>query len=71
MGVMYLITLLENVVPVSDERVKVTEEKFDGVEVLLYQPKQRSDSALRRAVIYMHGGGWCLGSSSKLIIAEL
>lgn len=68
MGVMYFITLVESVVPVSDEHVKVTEEKFDGVEVVLYQPKQRgSDTELRRAVIYLHGGGWCLGSSSKLI----
>uniref|UniRef100_A0A3Q3WP15 Neutral cholesterol ester hydrolase 1 n=1 Tax=Mola mola TaxID=94237 RepID=A0A3Q3WP15_MOLML len=64
MGVMYFITLAENVVPVSDEHVKVTEEKFDGVEVVLYQPKQHhGDTELRRAVIYLHGGGWCLGSS--------
>ena len=68
MGVMYFITLLENVVPVSDEHVKVTEEKFDGVEVVLYQPKQRAGGTeLKRAVIYLHGGGWCLGSSSKLM----
>ncbi len=68
MGVMYLITLLEKVVPVSDEHVKVSEERFDGVEVVLYQPKQHSsDTELRRAVIYLHGGGWCLGSSSKLM----
>lgn len=68
MGVMYFITLAENVVPMSDEHVKVTEETFDGVEVVLYQPKQRSsDTELRRAVIYLHGGGWCLGSSSKLM----
>lgn len=67
MGVMYFITLAERVVPVSDVHVKVTEEKFDGVEVVLYQPKQRGgDTELRRAVIYLHGGGWCLGSSSKL-----
>ncbi|XP_030295828.1 arylacetamide deacetylase [Sparus aurata] len=64
MGVMYFITLAERVVPVSDVHVKVTEEKFDGVEVVLYQPKQRGgDTELRRAVIYLHGGGWCLGSS--------
>ncbi|KAG7235035.1 hypothetical protein INR49_003400 [Caranx melampygus] len=64
MGVMYFITLAEKVVPVSDEHVKVTEERFDGVEVVLYQPKQwGSDTELRRAVIYLHGGGWCLGSS--------
>lgn len=66
MGVMYFITLAERIVPVSDEHVKVTEEKFDGVEVVLYQPKQQSgDIELRRAVIYLHGGGWCLGSSRK------
>ncbi|KAM9801431.1 arylacetamide deacetylase [Neosynchiropus ocellatus] len=64
MGVMYIITLAENVVPVSDKHVKVTEERFDGVELVLYQPQQRAgDTDLRRAVIYLHGGGWCLGSS--------
>lgn len=64
MGVMYFITVVEKIVPVSDEHVKVTEEKFDGVEVVVYQPKQQSsDTELRRAVIYLHGGGWCLGSS--------
>ncbi|XP_017280123.1 arylacetamide deacetylase isoform X1 [Kryptolebias marmoratus] len=64
MDVMYVITLIEKVVPVSDEHVKVTEERFDGVEVVLYQPKhQGGDADLRRAVIYLHGGGWCLGSS--------
>ncbi|XP_074498349.1 arylacetamide deacetylase [Sebastes fasciatus] len=67
MGVMYFITLAEQVVPVSDEHVKVTEEKFDGVEVVVYQSKQRGDdSELRRAIIYLHGGGWCLGSVRML-----
>nr|XP_019943559.1 PREDICTED: arylacetamide deacetylase-like [Paralichthys olivaceus] len=64
MGVMYFITLAERVVPVSDQHVKVTEENFDGVEVVLYQPKQQGGGEeLRRAIIYLHGGGWCLGSS--------
>ncbi|XP_037325876.2 arylacetamide deacetylase [Pungitius pungitius] len=64
MDVMYFITLAERVVPVSDEHVKVTEETFDGVEVVLYQPKQKGgDAELMRAVIYLHGGGWCLGSA--------
>nr|XP_057935063.1 arylacetamide deacetylase [Doryrhamphus excisus] len=64
MGVMYVITLIENIVPVSDEHVTVTVENFDGVEVVLYQPKQQSGATeLRRAVVYLHGGGWCLGSS--------
>ncbi|CAL8352911.1 unnamed protein product [Lota lota] len=64
MGVMYFITLAERVVPLSDEHVLVTEERFDGVEVVLYQPQPARPTAdLRRAVIYLHGGGWCLGSS--------
>lgn len=68
MGIMYFITLAERVVPVSDEHVEVTEETFDGVEVVLYQPKQKGgDAELMRAVIYLHGGGWCLGSSRKSI----
>ncbi|XP_024863489.1 arylacetamide deacetylase isoform X2 [Kryptolebias marmoratus] len=44
MDVMYVITLIEKVVPVSDEHVKVTEERFDGVEVVLYQPKHQGMS---------------------------
>ncbi|XP_058489093.1 arylacetamide deacetylase isoform X1 [Solea solea] len=64
MDVLFVVTYLERIVPVSDENVTVTMEKFDGVEVLLYQPKkQGADAELRRAVIYLHGGGWCVGSS--------
>ncbi|XP_024263471.1 arylacetamide deacetylase [Oncorhynchus tshawytscha] len=64
MGVMMFITFAERVVPVSDQRVHVTEELFDEVEVVVYQPKlQGGDTELRRAVIYLHGGGWCLGSA--------
>ena len=66
MGVMMFITFAERVVPVSDQRVHVTEELFDEVEVVVYQPKlQGGDTELRRAVIYLHGGGWCLGSASE------
>ncbi|KAK7905223.1 hypothetical protein WMY93_017830 [Mugilogobius chulae] len=63
MGVMYLITLIEKVVPLSDEQVLVIEETFEGVDVFVYQPQHKADANdLRRAVIYLHGGGWCLGS---------
>ena len=66
MGVMYFITLAERLVPLSDQHVLVTEERFDGVEVVLYQPQtDRPTADLRRAVIYLHGGGWCLGSSRE------
>ncbi|KAJ8367829.1 hypothetical protein SKAU_G00078570 [Synaphobranchus kaupii] len=64
MGVMMFITFVEAVVPESDERVRVTEEVFDGVEVVVYEPAlQGGDRELRRAVLYLHGGGWCLGST--------
>lgn len=74
MGVMMFITFAEQVVPVSDERVQVEEELFDGVEVVVYQPRQeRAAGEKKRAIIYLHGGGWCLGSSSEspLITARL
>ncbi|KAI5093074.1 arylacetamide deacetylase, partial [Silurus meridionalis] len=64
MDVMMFITFLERVVPLSDERVKVAEERFDGVDVVVYEPRQeRGTGEMRRAIIFMHGGGWCLGSS--------
>lgn len=64
MRVMMFITIAERVVPVSDDRVQVAEENFDGVEVIVYQPNQLEQTGeLRRAIIYLHGGGWCLGSS--------
>ncbi|XP_076837766.1 arylacetamide deacetylase [Brachyhypopomus gauderio] len=64
MSVMMLVTFAEKVVPLSDERVRVESERFDGVEVLVYQPRQDVGAGeRRRAVIYLHGGGWCLGSS--------
>ncbi|XP_055051710.2 arylacetamide deacetylase [Misgurnus anguillicaudatus] len=64
MRVMMFVTFAERVVPVSDDRVKVVDESFEGVDVIVYQPIQNEDTGeLRRAVIYLHGGGWCLGSS--------
>lgn len=66
MGVMHFITVVESVSPVSDKWVHVSVEKFDGVEVVVYQPKQQGgDGELRRAVIYFHGGGWCVGGTSE------
>ncbi|KAK1790755.1 hypothetical protein P4O66_014040, partial [Electrophorus voltai] len=64
MGVMMLVTFAERVVPQSDERVRVEDERFDGVEVVVYQPRRDVCAGeRRRAVIYLHGGGWCLGST--------
>ncbi|NXB97942.1 AAAD deacetylase, partial [Orthonyx spaldingii] len=68
MGVMHymegmnLITVLELVPPTSDENVTVTDTEFNNVPVRLYLPK-RAPGGLRRAVVYFHGGGWCLGDA--------
>ncbi|KAM4695452.1 arylacetamide deacetylase [Discoglossus pictus] len=61
MEVMMLLTFAENTEPTSDEHVSVTDTLFNNVPVRLYIPKKKTDT-LRRAIIYMHGGGWCLGS---------
>ncbi|NWS20761.1 AAAD deacetylase, partial [Pachyramphus minor] len=59
---MRLITVIEMVTVTSDENVTVTDTKFNNVPVRLYLPRRAPDG-LRRAMIYFHGGGWCLGDA--------
>ncbi|XP_041898303.1 arylacetamide deacetylase [Corvus kubaryi] len=59
---MRLITVLELVSPSPDENVTVTDTKFNNVPVRLYLPRRAPDG-LRRAMVYFHGGGWCLGDA--------
>lgn len=56
-----LTVIFEEVPPNSDENVTVSEKKFDNVPVRVYVPKRKLD-AHRRAVFFVHGGGWCSGS---------
>ncbi|XP_018426679.1 PREDICTED: arylacetamide deacetylase [Nanorana parkeri] len=63
MDVMMLLTKVEHTEPISDENVTVTDTSFSNVPVRLYVPKRQSEGP-RRAVIYIHGGGWCLGSAA-------
>ncbi|KAM5163258.1 arylacetamide deacetylase [Mantella aurantiaca] len=63
MDVMMLLTKVEHTEPISDEYVTVTDTSFSNVPVRLYVPKQQTE-ALKRAVIFIHGGGWCLGSAA-------
>lgn len=64
MDVMMLLTHAEHTEPTSDNHVIVKDTSFSNVPVRLYIPKGQSNT-LRRAIIYMHGGGWCLGSAGK------
>lgn len=64
MEVLMMITSIEYTAPISDENVTVTDTKFNNVPVRLYVPRKQS-SGLKRAVIYIHGGGWCVGGSGK------
>ncbi|XP_075717621.1 arylacetamide deacetylase [Rhinoderma darwinii] len=63
MDVMMLLTYAEGTEPTSNDQVIVTDTSFSNVPVRVYIPKGHSTS-LRRAIIYIHGGGWCLGSAS-------
>ena len=47
---------------VSINLFQSTYETFDGVEVLMYQPAS-PQGALRRGLVYFHGGGWVTGSA--------
>lgn len=58
---MKLAVLSNNVPAQSDENVTVTKTTFNNVPVHLYVPKKSSHTQ-RRAMIYFHGGGWCMGS---------
>ncbi|XP_066049710.1 arylacetamide deacetylase [Chamaea fasciata] len=57
-----LFTVLELVPPTSDENVTVTDTELSNVPVRLYLPR-KAPGGLRRAVLFFHGGGWCLGDA--------
>ncbi|NXM37051.1 AAAD deacetylase, partial [Oxyruncus cristatus] len=59
---MRLVTVIERVAARSDENVTVTDTEFNNVPVRLYLPRRAPDG-LRRAMVYFHGGGWCLGDA--------
>ncbi|NP_001008009.1 neutral cholesterol ester hydrolase 1 [Xenopus tropicalis] len=49
--------------PVSSEHLKVTDTVFDGVEVRIFEPTKAFDKNLKKSIVYIHGGGWALGSA--------
>ncbi|KAG9494196.1 hypothetical protein GDO78_001835 [Eleutherodactylus coqui] len=62
MEVMMLLTYMEHTGPTSDNQLTVTDTSFSNVPVRVYIPKGQTDT-LRRAVLFIHGGGWCVGSA--------
>ncbi|XP_066181704.1 arylacetamide deacetylase [Sylvia atricapilla] len=59
METLRLFTVFTLVPPTSDENVTVTDTELSNVPVRLYLPR-RAPGGLRRAVLFFHGGGWCL-----------
>ncbi|NXL84127.1 AAAD deacetylase, partial [Alectura lathami] len=57
-----VITSAQYVAPASDENITVADTEFNQVAVRLYLPKKPTDG-LRRAMVYIHGGGWCTGQA--------
>ncbi|XP_023559840.1 arylacetamide deacetylase-like isoform X2 [Octodon degus] len=64
MDLLALTISLVDVSPTSDETVSVMDTKFNNTPVRIYVPKRKT-AGLRRAVFYIHGGGWCIGSSAS------
>ncbi|XP_004716048.1 arylacetamide deacetylase-like 2 [Echinops telfairi] len=56
-----MITEMDFTGPVSDENITVTDTTFSDIPVRLYLPKRKSESK-RRAVIFIHGGAYIVGS---------
>ena len=44
--------------------VKVSDEEFSGVQVRVYEASG-GEGGLKRGILYFHGGGWALGSTSE------
>ncbi|XP_055502245.1 neutral cholesterol ester hydrolase 1-like [Leucoraja erinacea] len=59
----FVITAFDMLAPQSSEIVNVTDTTFDGVQVRVFEPKRKLSRELRRSIIYIHGGGWALGSA--------
>lgn len=62
-----ILVKLDYTQPISDENVTVMDTTFSDIPVRLYLPKRKRESQ-RPAVIFIHGGGFVLGSYSKYFL---
>ncbi|XP_077621989.1 arylacetamide deacetylase-like 2 [Crocuta crocuta] len=60
-----LLLKLDYTAPISDENITVMDTNFTDIPVRLYLPKRKSKSQ-RRAVIFIHGGAFILGSCKQM-----
>ncbi|XP_064188719.1 neutral cholesterol ester hydrolase 1-like [Anguilla rostrata] len=49
--------------PESSKGVRVQDMSFSGVQVRLFESTRAEEGQLKRGVVYLHGGGWALGSA--------
>ncbi|XP_020844614.1 arylacetamide deacetylase-like isoform X2 [Phascolarctos cinereus] len=66
----YAVGYFFQVPPTSDANVTVTDTLFNKVPVRVFEPKQKS-STMRRAVFYIHGGGWTAGDARWITYDDL
>lgn len=49
--------------------VKVSDISFAGIPVRVYEPPAGGEGHLRRGLMYFHGGGWAVGTTSESLTA--
>ncbi|KAL4635883.1 neutral cholesterol ester hydrolase 1-like [Arapaima gigas] len=59
----YALMNLEEPGTKSSEDVRVSDTSFAGVQVRVFQSTLGKEGEMKRAVMYIHGGGWALGSA--------
>ncbi|KAI1891299.1 hypothetical protein AGOR_G00142350, partial [Albula goreensis] len=59
----YAVNRFEMQGPESSEGVRVQDTSLGGVQVRLFQSTHGREGVLKRGVVYLHGGGWALGSA--------
>lgn len=50
----------------SSPTIRITEASFGGVEAQVFESTaEGQEQRLKRGVVYFHGGGWTVGSTSR------
>lgn len=60
----------QEVPPTSGENVTVMETTFNNIPVHMYVPALKSE-ILRRGLVYIHGGGWCMGDAGMCSMLKI